>query len=502
MAMRVLYVTSEVFPFAKTGGLADVSASLPVALRDLGIDVRLLVPGYGQALDRAPDAREVLRLGDPLGFGEVRLLETNLPHTDVPVWMIDCPRLYNRAGGLYQTEAGEDWPDNALRFALLNHVAAGIANEPGRAWRPDLIHANDWHAGLIPLLLAGRARPRPATLFTIHNLAYQGLFAADELARLDLPPNAYDVMEFYGRISFLKAGIRSADAITTVSPTYASEILTPEYGCGLEGLLRERAADLTGILNGVDYRIWDPSTDPYLACNYSARSVAAKAECKRATQMELGLEVEPETPLLAFMSRLVHQKMPDVVLEALPGLLDQGMQFVMVAEGDNGYRTCFRNLAARYPGRVAVQGYQEALGHRLLAGADMLLHPARFEPCGLVPIYALRYGTVPLVRRSGGMADTVVDASPEAVRQGTATGLAFDDPSPAELTACVGRAMSLYRQPISWRRIQAAAMRQDFSWQRSARAYTDLYRSLTGTSAVAPPRMVVRQGEALEKLTA
>jgi len=500
--MRVLYITSEVFPFAKTGGLADVSASLPVALRELGLDVRLLVPGYPQALERATKAEQILRLGDPLGCGEVRLLEARLPNSDVPVWLIDCPRLYNRAGGLYQTEAGEDWPDNALRFALLNHVAAGIANEPGRAWRPELIHCNDWHAGLLPLLLAGRGRPRPATLFTIHNLAYQGLFAADEVARLDLPANAFSIMEFYGRISFLKAGIQSADAITTVSPTYANEIRTPEFGCGLDGLLRERADSLTGILNGVDYSIWDPSTDPYLAGSYSARAVAPKADCKRALQAELGLEINADMPLMAFMSRLVHQKMPDVVLDALPALLDEGAQFVVVAEGDNGYRTRFRDLAARYPGQVAAEGYQEELGHRLLAGADMLLHPARFEPCGLVPIYAQRYGTIPLVRRSGGMADTVVDASPDALRQGTATGFSFDEPSIDDLLACVRRAMSLYRQPISWRRLQAYAMRQDFSWQRSAKAYADLYRSLTGAPALTQQRAKPAQTAALTKLTA
>ena len=500
--MRVLYITSEVFPFAKTGGLADVSASLPAALRDLGLDVRLLVPGYPQALERAANPQEILRLGDPLGCGEVRLLETHLPHADVPVWLIDCPRLYNRAGGLYQTETGEDWPDNALRFALLNHVAAGIANEPGRAWRPELIHCNDWHAGLLPLLLAGRGRPRPATLFTIHNLAYQGLFAADELARLDLPPSAFSIMEFYGRISFLKAGIQTADAITTVSPTYANEIRTSEYGCGLDGLLRERAENLTGILNGVDYNIWDPSTDPYLACNYSPRSVASKADCKRAIQAELGLVVDADMPLMAFMSRLVHQKMPDVVLDALPALLEEGAQFVVVAEGDNGYQTCFRELAVRYPGQVAVEGYQEELGHRLLAGADMLLHPARFEPCGLVPIYALRYGTIPLVRKSGGMVDTVIDASPDALRQGIATGFSFDEPSLDDLVACIRRAISLYRQPISWRRLQAYAMRQDFSWQRSAKAYADLYRSLTGTLAMAQPRAKTARNAGLTKLTA
>jgi len=310
-------------------------------------------------------------------------------------------------------------------------------------------------------------------------------------------------MEFYGRMSFLKAGIHSADAITTVSPTYASEILTPEYGCGLDGLMRERASVLSGILNGADYRIWDPSTDPYLACNYSPRSVAVKSDCKRAIQMELGLELNADMPLMAFMSRLVHQKMPDVVLEVLPSLLEEGMQFVLVAEGENGYQTRFRELAARYPGRVAVEiGYQEGLGHRLLSGADLLLHPSRFEPCGLVPIYAMRYGTVPLVRKSGGMADSVTDASPEAIRQGTATGMSFEGTATADLAACVRRALSLYRQPILWRRIQAAAMRQDFSWKRSAEAYANLYRSLTGTSAPALPRVAAPQAQALEKLTA
>jgi starch synthase len=501
--MRVLYITSEVYPFAKTGGLADVSAALPAALRELGIDVKLLVPGYPQAIEQAPDPQNVLTLDNPLGCGEVRLLQTHLPQADVPVWLVDCPALYGRSGGLYQSETGEEWPDNSLRFGLLNHVAAALASEPKRAWAPNLIHANDWHAGVVPLLLASRGRPHPATLFTIHNLAYQGLFDAREMARLHLPESAYSVMEFYGRISFLKAAIQSADAITTVSPTYASEILTPEYGCGLDGMLRERASILTGILNGVDYHIWDPRTDPYLACNYSARSVAAKSDCKRAIQMELGLKLDAALPLMAFMSRLVHQKMPDVVLDVLPDLLEEGMQFVLVAEGENGYQTRFRELAARYPGRVAVRiGYREDLGHRLLSGADLLLHPSRFEPCGLVPIYAMRYGTIPLVRKSGGMADSVTDASPEAIRNGTATGLAFQDPSMADLAACIRRALSLYRQPILWRRIQAAAMRQDFSWKRSAQAYANLYHSLTGTPAQALPRTLVAQAGAFEKLTA
>jgi starch synthase len=311
--MRVLYITSEVFPFAKTGGLADVSASLPLALEENGVDVRLLVPGYRRAIERAPSPKVIHEAADPLGNGEYRLLETFLPKSDVPVWLVDAPQYYDRNGGLYQNQRGEDWPDNALRFALLNHVAAAIANEPGQSWRPELIHCNDWHAGLLPLLLTSSARPRPATLFTIHNLAYQGLFPLEDLAKLALPPSAYEAMEFYGRISFLKAGIQTADALTTVSPNYAREILTAEYGCGLAGLLQQRAQNLTGILNGVDYQIWDPATDPYLTYNYSARTIASKADCKRAVQEAFGLEAQPGVPVLAFLSRLVHQKMPDVV---------------------------------------------------------------------------------------------------------------------------------------------------------------------------------------------
>ncbi len=500
--MRVLYITSEVFPFAKTGGLADVSASLPLALKENGIDVRLLVPGYRQAIERAPGLKLIHEGDDPLGNGEFRLLETFLPKSDVPVWLVDAPQYYQRDGGLYQNQAGEDWPDNALRFALLNHVAAEIATEPGQGWRPELIHCNDWHAGLLPLLLAASGRPRPATLFTIHNLAYQGLFPADELTKLALPPSAFASMEFYGGISFLNAGIQNSDALTTVSPNYAREIRTAEYGCGFDGLLRQRTANLTGILNGVDYQIWDPAIDPYLMYNYSARTIASKADCKRAIQEAFGLDTQPGMPMLAFLSRLVHQKMPDVVLDVLPDFLRAGAQFVMVAEGDNGYQAAFRDLAESFPGRVSVQGYQEDLAHRVLASSDMVLHPSRFEPCGLVPIYAMRYGTVPLVRNSGGMADTVIDATPEAIRQGAATGFSFDEPSSSALAQCINRAMSLYRQPIAWRRLQASGMRQDFSWQRSAKAYADLYHKLTGAPALKARAMPAKVEAALSKLTA
>lgn len=478
MAMRALYVTSEVYPLAKTGGLADVSAALPAGLREFGIDARVLVPGYPQALERAPNPQEAVRLGDVLGCGETRLLQASLPGSHVPVWLVDCPLLFNRSGGLYQDEDGTEWSDNALRYAVLNHAAAAVARGAADGWTPHIVHANDWHAGLAPLLMP-KTEKRPATVFTIHNLAYQGLFDRNEALRVGLSDATAADMEFYGRISYLKAGIGAADAITTVSPTYAQEILTPDYGCGLDGLLRERADDLTGILNGADYGVWDPKTDPYLAANYSGRSMAPKAICKSAVQKAMGLTVDPDMPLMAFMSRLVHQKMPDIVLDALPSLVENGLQFALVAEGDRSYHAAFKEIAMRYPGRVAVHpGYDEAVAHQILAGADLLAHPARFEPCGLVPIYALHYGTIPIVRRCGGMADSVTDATLETIQKGTATGFSFDEPTAAAFSQTVACAVSLYRQPIAWRKIQASAMAQDFSWRRSAQIYADLYASL------------------------
>ena len=479
--MRVLFASAEAFPLAKTGGLADISASLPAALSGAGIDVRLIMPAYPVALAQAGHVREAVRLPNFAGFGPVRLLETTLPGNNVPVWLIDCPDLYNRAGSLYQDENGADWADNDLRFGLLNHAAAAIALATPTGWSPDLVHANDWHCGLLPLLLAQHSGPRPATLFTVHNLAYQGQFGSERFASLGLPRDVFSDMEFWGRISFLKAGIARADAITTVSPTYAKEILTSEYGCGMDGLLRHRAASLTGILNGADYGLWDPSIDPWLTQNYGPGSIAGKSPCKHALRDELGLE-QNDAPLLTFMSRLVHQKMPDVLLEALPALLAEGMQVAVGADGEAQYRHGFEALAARYPGQVAVRfGYDEPLAHRMLAGADMLMHPSRYEPCGLLPIYAMRYGTIPIVRRSGGMADTVTDYTPAALTAGEATGFMFESATVPELTACAMRAFSLFRRPLSWRKLKANGMRRDFSWRRSARAYVELYLSLTAS---------------------
>ena len=486
--MRVLFVTGEVFPLAKTGGLADVSAALPAALTDLGVDVRLLIPGYPEALARAGAVREVAPLDAAVGRERARLLSSRLPGNGVPVWLIDCPSLYDRVGGIYQDDGGVDWPDNAMRFGLLNQVAALIGDGAiADDWRPDVIHSNDWHAALVPYLIAKAKLKQPATVLTIHNLAYQGIFDRLHLEQAGLidSEDTFAALEYYGRGSFLKAGIAFADALTTVSPTYAAEILTQEYGCGLDGLLRQRSSVLKGILNGIDLHVWNPSTDVHLKSNYSHRNLTAKPACKSQLQSQMGLEISPATPLAAYMSRLCHQKMPDAVLEALPGLLENDMQFALVAQGDAELETRFQQIAQRYPGKVAVRTrYEEPLAHSLLAGADLLLHPAHYEPCGLTQMYAMRYGTVPIVRRTGGLADTVTD--PEAKNGQAPTGFCFDAPNANDLSISVERALTSYRQPIAWRKLQLAGMRQDFSWQRSASTYLDLYRAVANIPADRP----------------
>lgn len=489
--MRVLYVVSEVFPLVKTGGLGDVAAALPAALCGLDIDIRLVLPGYRQAIERASNPQVVARFANLFGCGEVRLLAARLPDSAVPVWLIDCPALFDRPGSPYQDEHGRDWSDNAERFGRFNQIAARLAlGELLPEWRADLIHANDWHAALVPLLLSRHEEPRPPTVLTIHNLAYQGVFAAESFASLGLPDDSqvHSALDFYGQLSFLKAGICVADELTTVSPTYAKEIITPDYGCGLDGLLRQRAHCLTGILNGANYGIWDPGSDCHLPSTYTRRRIAAKRVCKSALQEEMALEMLPDAPLIAFMSRLAHQKMPDVVLEALPAVLSEGAQFALVAEGDAEYERRFRELAADYPGQASVHiGYEEPLAHRLLAGADILLHPSRYEPCGLSPIYAMRYGTLPVVRKCGGAVDSVVDAIEHAIQYEMASGFAFERPHAGDIITCVTRALELYRQPITWRKLQTCAMHQDFGWNRPAQAYADLYRSLVGEQIVSEP---------------
>lgn len=485
--MHVLFVSAEIFPLAKTGGLADISAALPLALANLGAEVRLLMPGYSQALAAAANKSTEIDLGNLSGIGCTRLVAANTPDTGLPVWLVDCPELFQRAGGLYQNEHGEDWPDNAQRFALFNHVAARIAlGDLVPDWRPDVVHGNDWHAGLLPALLHHARGQRPATLFTIHNLAFQGKFPASIFPILGLPESAFssDGVEFFGDVSFLKAGIRYSDCLTTVSPSYAREILTPEFGCGLDGLLRQRVRRLSGILNGVDYRMWDPAADPYLPANFGSRELSGKQVCKAALQCELELEQVPDTPLIIYLSRVTDQKMADVVIQALPSILERNVQFALLGQGDPELENRFRDVAGQYPGRLAVRiGYEEPLAHRFQAGADILLHPSRFEPCGLTPLYSMRYGTVPIVRRIGGLADTIVDASDQAIRRRTATGFAFREPIAQSMIECLDRALALYKQPLAWRKVQQKAMNQDRGWAASARRYAMLYRKLAPQAA-------------------
>ena len=483
---KILFVTSEAQPLMKTGGLGDVCGGLPRALHTLGADVRLLLPGYHDTLRRAGRLKMVAQLTVPPLAQPVTLLEGRLPGTRVKVWLIDFPPAYDRPGNPYLNAQGHPWHDNAARFALLAQVAVTIARDAaGLAWRPDVVHANDWQAGLVPALLATEAA-RPATVFTIHNLAYQGLFPYDTFQSLRLPASlwALDALEFHGQLSFIKGGIAFADRITTVSPTYAREIQTPEHGYGLDGLLRYRAARLSGILNGIDARTWNPARDPHLVSPYSMRRLAHKAANKAALQKEFNLPVDADVTMLGLVSRLVHQKGIDLVLAALPELLDLPVQFVAIGSGEPEYESALRAAAARSPDRVAVlAGYDEAVAHRIQAGADVFLMPSRFEPCGLSQLYSLRYGTVPLVRRVGGLADTVTDATPDALAAGTATGIVFDAPTAAALVHAVKRALALRHNARIWKQMQLAGMRQDFSWQHSAAEYLQLYDQALGDIA-------------------
>jgi glycogen/starch synthases, ADP-glucose type len=481
--MRVLFATAEAYPLAKTGGLADVSRSLPLALRRLGLDVRLLMPGYPSAYVRVENPRIVARIAPALGISDATLIEGIFPETDLPVYLIDSPSLFRRQGGLYQDGSGQEWSDNALRFGFFAHVGKEIAlGRLSAGWAPDLVHANDWHAGLLPLYLSLQDEAKPATVFTTHNMAFQGNFPSHWLDKLAIPVACFQSagVEFYNQISFLKAGLRYSDRVTTVSPTYAREILTSDYGCGMDGILRLRGDDFSGILNGIDDNLWNPASDIFLPRTFHAAEIGGKRHCKMALQEELGLPSSPEIPLIGFVSRITHQKMADVLLEILPWLGGQEVQFVSVGEGDPAMEDGFRQACEIYSGKVAVAGYDEQKAHRLQGAADILLAPARFEPCGLTQLYALKYGTLPVVRRTGGLADTVVDATASTIADRTATGFVFDDATADDLRHAVERALTLYREPLIWRRLQLQAMAQDFSWDASAAQYAALYSAASG----------------------
>ena len=486
---KVLHVAAEIYPLVKTGGLADVLGALPQALIAQGADVRLLLPGLPAITDAVPHQKVVAELGPAFGISRVTLKLGRMPYSAVPVYVLDAPQLYRRGGGPYQDAAGVEWPDNVQRFGLLGWAAAQIAaGGVDPAWRPQVVHAHDWHAALACAYLAAHPQPGVGSVYTVHNLAYQGLFPSADFALLGLASSfmAATGIEYHQQVSFMKAGLVYADRITTVSPTYAREIATAEFGFGLDGVIQGRGADVSGVLNGVDGAVWDPAADPSIVVRYGPGQLAGKARCKAALQAELGLEPRPEAPVFGVVSRLTSQKGLDLVLGALPGLIRRGGQLALQGTGDPALEAAFLAVAAANPGSVAVRiAYDESLAHRLIAGADTILVPSRFEPCGLTQLYGLRYGTLPVVRRVGGLADTVVDASDEAMAGDLATGFSFDAATPAALEATIDRAISAYRQPARWQRLMARAMAEDFSWQGAARQYIELYQRLIERRATA-----------------
>ncbi len=479
--MRVLHAAAEVFPLVKTGGLADVLGALPQALNAAGAQVRLVLPGLPAILRGLAQQRCVANIGTVFGAARVRLLLGQLEPSGVLAYVIDAPYLYQREGNPYLGANGAEWPDNLQRFALLGWVAAQLAcGELDNDWTPQLLHTHDWHAALACAYVAAHPARTTATVHTVHNLAYQGLFDAGDYHMLGLPARFMvpGGLEFHAQVSFMKAGLAYANRVTTVSPTYAAEIATEEFGCGLDGLVRARGKDVSGILNGVDAAVWSPLADAFIAARYSSRSLSGKVRCKAALQQAMGLSADATSPLFVVVSRLTSQKGLDLVLAALPGLLAQGAQLAIVGSGDAALEAAFTAAAQRHKTQVAVRlGYDEALAHQMVAGADAILVPSRFEPCGLTQLYALRYGTVPLVRRVGGLADTVVDADDGSVVGDAATGFVFGQASVGALARAITRSITLYRQRAPWKELMLHGMAQDFSWGSAAQKYLLLYRA-------------------------
>ena len=482
--MNVVLIASEAVPFAKTGGLADVAGALPAALGRIGVSASVILPNYRQAAESGiPLVDAGVPLAIPIGANVVegRVLRASLPGSSSSAYLIDQPGYFDRPT-LYQQADGSDYTDNSERFIFFQRAALEAIRLLGL--RPDVIHCNDWQTGLIPVYLDEfyRADPdlgRVGTLMTVHNMAYQGSFWHWDmpLTGLDWRLFNWRQLEFHDRVNFLKAGLVFSDLLNTVSPTYAREIQTPDYGCGFDGLLRARRHDLHGIVNGIDPTVWNPATDPSLATRYDATTFpAGKAACKAALQRLAGLPERPEVPLFAQIGRLDPQKGWDLLIETADGLLERDVHVVVLGVGMPRYHHLVERLAERHPTKLrAFLEFSAPLSHRIEAGADLFLMPSLYEPCGLNQLYSLAYGTIPIVRSTGGLADTVVDATPEALAAGTATGFAFADPTPAGLASAIGRALDLWPDREAWSRLVGTAMRADWSWDRSARSYLALY---------------------------
>ncbi|MCP3476365.1 glycogen synthase GlgA [Bradyrhizobium sp. CCGUVB1N3] len=476
---RVLAVTSEIYPIIKTGGLADVAGALPAALKAHDVEMRTLVPGYPAVMRTLPQAEEIRRWPDYFG-GPARLLAGT--HEGLDLFVLDAPHLYERPGNPYVTAEGTDWPDNGVRFAALSRIAADIGLGLVPSFVPDVVHAHDWQAGLLPAYLHYAGGPRPGTVMTIHNMAYQGKFAYGMLASFGLPPESFGLhgVEYFGGISFLKAGLQFADRITTVSPTYAQEIQGDEGGMGLGGLLRERSGVLSGILNGIDIGVWNPETDPHIAYRFGAKELQFRAANKAVLQKQFNLAPSADALLLGVISRLSWQKGLDLLLETIPTILGEGMQLALLGSGDADLQDRYQAAARAHPGRIAVViGYDEILAHLIQAGSDALVVPSRFEPCGLTQLCALRYGAVPVVSRVGGLADTVVDIGEADSSGHDATGFKFAPVTAEGLAAALRKANLAFHDHLTWRRLQLSGMTTDVSWRNRAGEYAALYRRIT-----------------------
>lgn len=477
--MQTLFVASEAYPLIKTGGLADVAGYLPRAMQKLGVDVILAIPAYASVVAKV-ETRVIAHV--PTFHGYVLVREGILPGSEVRLWLLDHPLFSERAGNPYLNEAGEEWPDNPIRFGLFNQALARVvAGRSDIDCHFDLIHCNDWQTGLLPVYMNGEQLVTP-TIFTIHNLAYQGLYPAALHAELELPPASWshDGVEFHHMLSFIKGGLVYADRITTVSPTYAEEIKRDEFGYGLAGLLLYRADDLIGILNGIDTETWNPATDPLIARQYDREHLDLKVENKLALQRRLGLPEDPEVMLLGNVGRMVEQKGIDIILDALPELVQRPVQIVIEGSGETTFEVKLAEAMERWPDKVGgLVGYDESLAHLIEAGADVFLMPSRFEPCGLNQMYSQIYGTLPIVYPTGGLRDTVVDATEETITAGRATGFWMDSLGRPGFCRAVDEAMRWFHDKVVWRQMQNTAMKQDFSWEHSAREYLRLYQMLS-----------------------
>ncbi len=473
--LKILYASSEVYPFMKTGGLGDVAQSLPAAIRSMGADIQVIMPNYG-SLKHAEDA-EVLAQFE-VNLDQVRLLTTHIPNTSVPVILVDCPKWFEREGNPYLDSKGEPWSDNAQRFALFSRVISLVAlNQADLDWSPDIVHCNDWQTGLALALLRNQGFNK-GLIFTIHNIAYQGVFPYADFQSLQLPDKLWsiDTLEYYGQMCFLKGGIACCNQLNTVSPKFAEEIQTTEFGFGMDGLLQSMSDKLSGIINGVDLNEWSPSIDKYISHRYQIEDIEKKTENKLELQQQFKLNVDKNIPMLTSITRLVEQKGIDLIIAIIEKLLTFDVQIIMLGSGDEKFENELLEIARANANKFhVVIGYDEALAHKLTAAADIFLMPSRFEPCGLNQMYSQIYGTVPVVRNTGGLADTVRDYADGSQADTNATGFVFENNKPDELLKAVTKSLDCYSNKELWRQIQLNGMRQDFSWQSSAKQYLSIY---------------------------